>query len=84
MAFVAQTEDKESLQAVALAVRQAKGSAVTNSELRNAMRNMDRIDTLWPKWPNGKRVSSYFRISSSMNQDFEGAPVLIKGFYLVA
>ena len=36
------TPHKESLQALALAVRQAKGSAVTNSELRNAMRNMDR------------------------------------------
>ena len=64
------TPHKESLQALALAVRQAKGSAVTNSELRNAMRNMDRIDTLWPKWPNGSRVSSYFLIPSSMNRDF--------------
>jgi len=64
------TPHKESLQALALAVRQAKGSAVTNSELRNAMRNMNNIDSLWPRWPNGNRVSSYFRIDPSMNRDF--------------
>ncbi len=70
MAAIPDTPHKESLQALALAVRQAKGSAVTNSELRNAMRNMDTIDSLWPRWPYGNRVSEYFRIPNSMNRDF--------------
>ena len=37
--FKAQTEDKESLQALAFSLRQNKGSDITFDDIRNAMTN---------------------------------------------
>lgn len=44
MAFKPKTEDKESLQALAFAIRQQKGSDITADELKYNMRNMSILD----------------------------------------
>jgi hypothetical protein len=45
MAFTPLTEDKESLQALAFAMRQQKGSDITQDELKENMANMPALDT---------------------------------------
>lgn len=44
MAFKPLTEDKESLQALAFAMRQLKGSDITSDELKSKMRDMPALD----------------------------------------
>ena len=44
MAFNPQTKDKESLQALAFAMRQLKGSDITADELKEKMRDMPALD----------------------------------------
>ncbi len=44
MAFKPQTDDKESLQALAFAMRQNKGSDITYGELENAMKGLGALD----------------------------------------
>ena len=45
MAFKPLTEDKESLQALAFAMRQQKGSDITADELKEKMANMPLLDS---------------------------------------
>ena len=44
MSFKPQTDDKESLQALAFALRQQKGSDITYNELQNAMKGLGSLD----------------------------------------
>ena len=44
MAFTAQTEDKESLQALAFALRQEKGSEIEYAEVESAMQDYMAVD----------------------------------------
>ena len=94
MAFVAQTEDKESLQAVAFALRQDKGSAIEPDEVKSAMqdfnalpgsvRNSCGIDAakLASRFNNWVTLGSPDDVESWINSSVWTANAVIKSAYI--